>query len=77
MVAMDQRESLRTMFAAAGAGQVDDATLVAFKTAVARALAPLASGFLIDRRYGFDDLPAALAYQEQGHSAGKVVVTVT
>jgi NADPH:quinone reductase-like Zn-dependent oxidoreductase len=32
---------------------------------------------VIDRRYGFDDLPAALAYQEQGHSAGKVVVTVT
>lgn len=54
MVAMDQRESLRTMFAAAGAGRVDDATLVAFKTAVARALAPLASGFLIDRRFGFD-----------------------
>jgi len=31
---------------------------------------------VIDRRYGFDDLPAALEYQEQGHSAGKVVVTV-
>lgn len=60
MVAMDQRESLRTMFAAAGAGPVDDATLVAFKTAVARALAPLASGFLIDRRYGFEQVRGGL-----------------
>jgi sulfofructosephosphate aldolase len=58
MVAMDQRESLRTMFAAAGAGRVDDATIVAFKTAVARALGPLASGFLIDRSYGFDRVRA-------------------
>jgi NADPH:quinone reductase-like Zn-dependent oxidoreductase len=31
---------------------------------------------VIDRRYGFADLPAALAYQQQGHSAGKVVITV-
>lgn len=54
MVAMDQRESLRTMFAQAGAGRPGDSELVAFKTAVARALGPLASGFLIDREYGFD-----------------------
>lgn len=54
MVAMDQRESLRTMFAAAGAGRVDDRRLVDFKLAVAGTLGPLASGFLIDRRYGFD-----------------------
>jgi len=58
MVAMDQRESLRTMFAGAGAGRVDDATMVAFKTAVAHALAPLASGFLIDRHFGFDHVRA-------------------
>jgi NADPH:quinone reductase-like Zn-dependent oxidoreductase len=31
---------------------------------------------VIDRRYGFEEIPAALAYQQQGHSAGKVVVTV-
>lgn len=54
MVAMDQRESLRTMFADTGAGRVPDATLVDFKLAVADALAPLASGFLIDRHLGFD-----------------------
>lgn len=54
MVAMDQRESLRTMFASAGAGRPGDGELVSFKLAVARALAPLASGFLIDRELGFE-----------------------
>jgi sulfofructosephosphate aldolase len=54
MVAMDQRESLQMMFDASGAGRVDDETLVDFKLAVADALGPLASGFLIDRHYGFD-----------------------
>lgn len=56
MVAMDQRESLRTMFADAGAGRVGDQTLVAFKLAVARVLGPLASGFLIDRHFGFEQV---------------------
>src|SRR3954452_2473960 len=54
MVAMDQRESLRTMFDASGAGRVADDVLIDFKLAVADALGPLASGFLIDRHYGFD-----------------------
>ena len=54
MVAMDQRESLRHMFDQAGAGRPGDATLVDFKLAVARALSPLASGFLIDREYGVE-----------------------
>lgn len=58
MVAMDQRESLRTMFTEALAGTtsespVDDATMTDFKLAVARNLGPLASGFLIDRHYGY------------------------
>jgi sulfofructosephosphate aldolase len=56
MVAMDQRESLRTMFDMAGAGRPDDDQMVAFKTAVAHALAPLASGFLIDRHFGLDQV---------------------
>jgi sulfofructosephosphate aldolase len=56
MVAMDQRESLRTMFADAGAGRPGDHEMVAFKTAVAHALGPLASGFLIDRTFGFDQI---------------------
>jgi sulfofructosephosphate aldolase len=54
MVAMDQRESLRSMFDGAGAGRPDDDVLVDFKLAVAETLGPLASGFLIDRHYGFD-----------------------
>lgn len=58
MVAMDQRESLRTMFADADAdaGRVGDETLVAFKLAVARVLGPLASGLLIDRHFGFEQI---------------------
>ncbi|MEV4757311.1 NAD(P)-dependent alcohol dehydrogenase [Micromonospora sp. NPDC049559] len=31
---------------------------------------------VVDRRYPFDELPAALAYQERGHPVGKVVVTI-
>lgn len=31
---------------------------------------------VIDRRYPFEELPAAIRYQEAGHAAGKVVVTV-
>jgi NADPH:quinone reductase-like Zn-dependent oxidoreductase len=31
---------------------------------------------VIDREYSFADLPAAVAYQERGHAAGKVVVTM-
>ena len=60
MVAMDQRESLRTMFADAGAGPAGDGDLVAFKTAVARSLGPLASGFLIDRTFGFAEVRAGM-----------------
>ena len=30
----------------------------------------------IDRRYGFSEIPAAIAYLEQGHARGKVVVGV-
>lgn len=54
MVAMDQRESLRTMLAARhGDGAVDRDRLVRFKLDVARILGPHASGFLIDRELGF------------------------
>ncbi len=58
MVAMDQRESLRAMFDGAGAGRPADDVLVRFKLDVASALGPLASGFLIDRHYGFTDIRA-------------------
>jgi NADPH-dependent curcumin reductase CurA len=30
----------------------------------------------IDRTFGLDDVPAALAYVGEGHALGKVVVTV-
>ena len=47
MVAMDQRESLRTMLRE-HARPDDDAAVARFKAAVARELAPHASGFLIE-----------------------------
>jgi sulfofructosephosphate aldolase len=55
MVAMDQRESLRTMLAQ-HFDDVDDARMVRFKLAVARELGPYASGFLIDRHYGYREI---------------------
>jgi len=60
MVAMDQRESLRAMFDAAGRGRPADEVLIRFKLDVARALGPLASGFLIDRHYGFEQVREVL-----------------
>jgi sulfofructosephosphate aldolase len=48
MVAMDQRESLRTMLRDHGREATDE-RVARFKQAVARELAPHASGFLIDR----------------------------
>jgi sulfofructosephosphate aldolase len=50
MVAMDQRESLRTMFREHGLDAGDE-RLVRFKVAVARELASHASGFLIEPDY--------------------------
>ncbi|WP_223189839.1 hypothetical protein [Nonomuraea terrae] len=58
MVAMDQRESLRQMFAAATGARVGDETLTSFKLAVARQVGPHASGFLVDQDYGFHRIAA-------------------
>jgi sulfofructosephosphate aldolase len=55
MVAMDQRESLRTMMG----GDAPDERLVRFKVAVARELGPHASGFLMDRDFGWEQVRAA------------------
>ena len=52
MIAMDQRESLRGMFAAAGRGRVADDVLVDFKRAVAAELTEFGSAFLVDRDFG-------------------------
>jgi sulfofructosephosphate aldolase len=56
MVAMDQRESLRTMLAEHGRPD-DPVAIRSFKAAVAEHLAPLASGFLIDQGYAAPPRP--------------------
>ncbi|HEY3542008.1 MAG TPA: hypothetical protein VGK79_05655 [Gaiellaceae bacterium] len=56
MVAMDQRESLRTMFRDHGHDDSDERVRM-FKAAVARELAPHASGFLIEREFVEDVRP--------------------
>ena len=52
MLAMDQRESLRAMFAERLEGPIDRARRVAFKVAVARILSPQASALLVDAGEG-------------------------
>jgi sulfofructosephosphate aldolase len=54
MVAMDQRESLRTMLAEHGHDATDD-RIVQFKLAVTRELSPSASALLVDSEYGWFD----------------------
>ena len=61
MVAMDQRESLRTMLRERGRSD-DDAAVERFKLGVARELAPHASGFLIDK----DHLAGVDPFVERG-----------
>jgi sulfofructosephosphate aldolase len=56
MVAMDQRESLRTMFREHGHDDSDERVRL-FKTAVACELAPHASGFLIEPEFVEDVRP--------------------
>jgi sulfofructosephosphate aldolase len=56
MVAVDQRESLRTMLAATGESPVSDERMRAFKVAVARALSPVASAMLVDVDYGLQSI---------------------
>jgi sulfofructosephosphate aldolase len=52
MVAMDQRESLRTMMSEYTSQPVADAALTAFKLDVVAALSPHASALLIDDQFG-------------------------
>jgi sulfofructosephosphate aldolase len=54
MVAMDQRESLRTMLAEHGHDAKDE-RIVEFKLAVTRELSPHASALLVDSDYGWFD----------------------
>ncbi|AXK31644.1 hypothetical protein DVA86_02270 [Streptomyces armeniacus] len=64
MVAMDQRDSLRTMMAertGRDRDRVGDGDMTGFKLAVARELGPYASALLIDRHYGCDRMLAERA----------------
>lgn len=61
MVAIDQRESLRSMIQQTTPAPVTDEEVVAFKIAVAGILAPLASAMLFDSEYGYPALRAAQA----------------
>lgn len=54
MVAVDQREALRGMFAAHQSAPVTDAQLTQFKVDVARELSPFASALLVDQEFGID-----------------------
>jgi sulfofructosephosphate aldolase len=54
MVAVDQREALRGMFAAHQTNPVPDSQLTQFKVDVARELSPFASALLVDQEFGID-----------------------
>ena len=54
MVAVDQREALRGMFAAHQSDPVPDSMLTQFKVDVARELTPFASALLVDQEFGID-----------------------
>ena len=54
MVAVDQREALRGMFAAHQSTPVPDSQLTKFKVDVARELSPFASALLVDQEFCID-----------------------
>lgn len=58
MVAIDQREALRNMFAAHTDAPVPDAALTDFKLEAARALSPHASAMLVDRQFAWEQVVA-------------------
>ena len=54
MLAIDQREAMRAMFAAHQSGPVTDEQITEFKLAAARILSPAASAVLVDRQFALD-----------------------
>lgn len=54
MLAVDQREALRAMFAERAGGPVPDESLTRFKLDATRVLSPHASAVLIDKQFAFD-----------------------
>ncbi len=74
--AMDQRGSLRKALSKARGGEISDAEMTEFKTAVVKILTPYASAILIDTEYGLPALkykaPHAgvlLAYEKSGYDS--------
>jgi sulfofructosephosphate aldolase len=60
MLAVDQREAMRLMFAAAGAKPpVADSVLTEFKVSAAEILSPYASAILADKQFCFDQIVAS------------------
>jgi sulfofructosephosphate aldolase len=56
MLAVDQREAMRAMFAEHQAEPVTDDQLTSFKVAAVRILSPYASGVLVDKQFAFDQV---------------------
>ena len=54
MLAVDQREAMRNMFAEHQSAAVPDEQLTGFKVAATRTLSPYASAVLVDRQFAFD-----------------------
>ncbi|MCW2504311.1 MAG: hypothetical protein JWO79_2595 [Actinomycetia bacterium] len=71
IIAMDQRNTLRRMFSAAGI-EATDADLRQSKTDVAAALTPLASGILFDPTYG---VPAITGNDALARTCGLLVAS--
>ena len=71
IIAMDQRNTLRRMFAAVGIEAADE-DLRRSKTDVARALSPAASGILLDPTYG---VPAVVESGALHGSCGLLVAS--
>jgi sulfofructosephosphate aldolase len=63
MVAVDQREALRGMFAPHQSTPVPDSQLTQFKVDVARELSPYASALLVDQEFGIDAIVDQKALQ--------------
>lgn len=59
MLAVDQREAMRAMFAEHQGAPVTDQQLTDFKVAATRALTPYASAVLVDKQFAFDAVVAA------------------
>lgn len=59
MLAVDQREALRAMFAEHQDAPVTDEQLTGFKVAATRVLSPYASAVLVDKQFAFDQVVQA------------------